>query len=300
MSFHKIDRNKIVIVGKKLKTKTFKSVTKFFEAQLNQNKNDSMFECIELECIKKRIHVKFKSELHDKICAHEDKRRAYQTKCKLASCNAQCRPYNDRNERRQYIDCNRNRAYNDKRQVAKRPCIERSGNRNRKDNRRNNQPKKLGHEKPRSNSKVPCPIHSFSDEPAKHSWANCSKNPANQKKPALQSAVDAHHAAIDDCYLSNNDHSAMELDRTEAADDQSIDHRSSSNFDDVFVTFLAPPPPAHNKVAENVKRGNQLAKKKRKTIASSDNDGKDLAYAQSTLASAKGLEEPLAFLLESN
>ncbi len=38
----------------------------------------------------------------------------------------------------------------------------------------------------------------------KHSWANCSKNPANQKKPALQSIVNTHHAAIDNCYLSNN------------------------------------------------------------------------------------------------
>ena len=153
---------------------------------------------------------------------------------------------------------------------------------------------------PRSNSKILCPIHSFPDKPARHTWAECLEKPSKQKKPALQSAVDAHHAAIDDCYLSNNDHSAMELDRTEAADDQSIDHRSSSNFDDVFVTFLAPPPPAHNKVAENVKRGNQLAKKKRKTIASSNDDGRDMACAQSASAYAKGIEELLAFSLESN
>jgi hypothetical protein len=40
MSFHENDCNKIVTVGKKLKTKTFESVTEFFKAQFNQNKND--------------------------------------------------------------------------------------------------------------------------------------------------------------------------------------------------------------------------------------------------------------------
>jgi hypothetical protein len=129
-------------------------------------------------------------------------------------------------------------------------------------------------------------------------WANCSKNPANQKKPALQSAVDAHHAAIDNRYLSNDNRSPMELDHTEAADDQSLNRCSSSNYDDAFVTFKAPPPPACKKAAEKVKHGNKLAKNKRKAIASSDNNGKDMAYAQSFLASAKDLKEPLAFSSE--
>jgi hypothetical protein len=74
----------------------------------------------------------------------------------------------------------------------------------------------------------------------------------------------------------------------------------SSNFDNAFVTFLTPPPPVHKKVAEKVKRSNKLAKKKRKPIASFDNNGKDMVYAQSASASAKGLDEPLAFSLESD
>jgi hypothetical protein len=97
------------------------------------------------------------------------------------------------------------------------PRVEHLGYRDRKDDRRDNQSKKLGYEKPKSNSKVPCPIHSFPDKLAKHSWADCSKNPANQKKPAPQSAVNAYHAAINNCYLSNDDCSPMESDHTEAA-----------------------------------------------------------------------------------
>ncbi len=58
------------MLGRKLKTKTFKSVTKFFEAQFTTNKNDSMFECMELERIKKCAQLKLKNKLSNKICAH--------------------------------------------------------------------------------------------------------------------------------------------------------------------------------------------------------------------------------------
>jgi hypothetical protein len=92
-----------------------------------------------------------------------------------------------------------NRAYSNEWQAVKRPCIKHSGNRDRKNDCCDNHPKKLDYEKPKSNGKVPCPIHSFLDKLAKHLWADCSKNSANQKKPALQSAVNAHHAVIDNC-----------------------------------------------------------------------------------------------------
>ncbi len=87
----------------------------------------------------------------------------------------------------------------------------------------------------------------------------------------------------------------------EAADNQRLNRRLFSNYNNVFVTFLAPPPPAWKKAAEKVIRGNKSAKKKRKTIAFSNNNGKDMVYAQSALASAKGLVEvPLVFSLESD
>ncbi len=183
---------------------------------------------------------------------------------------------------------------------GKHPYIKCPGYPDRKDDHRNNHPKKLGYEKPKSNSKVLCPIHSFPDKPAKHSSADCSKNPANQKKPAPQSGVNTHHAAINNCYLSNDHRSQMDVDHTEAADNQNLDHRSLSTYNNSFVTFKAPPPPAHKKVAEKVERGNKLVKNKRRATASSNNDGKDTAYAQSVSALAKGLKEPLAFSLESD
>ncbi len=86
----------------------------------------------------------------------------------------------------------------------------------------------------------------------------------------------------------------------EPANDQSLDRHSSSDYNNAFVTFQAPPPPAFKIAAEKVKCSNKLAKNKRKTIASSDDGSKDMAYAQSVSVLAKGLKEPLAFSLESN
>ncbi len=93
----------------------------------------------------------------------------------------------------------------------------------------------------------------------------------------------------------------MELDHTEAVDDQSLDCHSLSDYnDDAFMTFKAPPHLACKKAAEKVERDNKLVKNKRKIVTSSNNNCKAMTYTQSFAASAKGLDEPLAFSSEDN
>jgi hypothetical protein len=93
----------------------------------------------------------------------------------------------------------------------------------------------------------------------------------------------------------------MELDHTEAANNQSLDRHLFSDYNnDTFMTFKGPPPPARKKVAEKVKRNNKLAKNKRRAITSSNNNGKAMAYAKPFVALANGLNKPLAFSLENN
>ncbi len=93
----------------------------------------------------------------------------------------------------------------------------------------------------------------------------------------------------------------MELDHTEAADNQSLDHHLFSNYNDnAFVTFKGPPPPACKKVAEKVKRNNKLAKNKRRAITSFNDNGNAMAYAKPFVALANGLDKPLAFSSENN
>jgi hypothetical protein len=101
----------------------------------------------------------------------------------------------------------------------------------------------------------------------------------------------------------------MKSDNTEAIDDHSLDRHLTSDYDDAFVSFEAPrliitfkalPPPARKKAAEKVKHPNRLAKSGKKTTASSNDNGKAMAYSQPFAALAKGLDEPLTFSLESN
>ncbi len=101
----------------------------------------------------------------------------------------------------------------------------------------------------------------------------------------------------------------MKSDNTEATGNHSLDHRSTSNYDNAFasfeapqplITFKAPPPPARKKAAETVEHHNRSAKSGKKATAPSNDDGKAMAYAQPFAALAKGLNEPLAFSSESD
>jgi hypothetical protein len=123
----------------------------------------------------------------------------------------------------------------------------------------------MGYKKSRSISKVLCPIHSFLDKQAKHTWVKCSINADNQTNPTLQSAIDAHLAAINNCYLINDDRSRMDSSPTEVVDDNgSVDRCLFSNDNNNFATFLAPPLPAHKKkfAEKNIEHMEKPAKKR--------------------------------------
>jgi hypothetical protein len=138
---------------------------------------------------------------------------------------------------------------------AKCPCIECSSC-NRKYNWHDNQPKEAGYKNHRSNGKVPCPIHSFPDKLARHKWAECLENLVNQKKPALQSAVDARNTTIDNCYLSNDGRSVIDSYHTKAADmttEASISARTA-----ILMTTLPPFWILISCVQESCRKGHQM------------------------------------------
>jgi hypothetical protein len=93
----------------------------------------------------------------------------------------------------------------------------------------------------------------------------------------------------------------MESDHTEGVDNQSLDHRSLSNYNNnAFMTFEAPPPLVGKKAAEKIEGNNGSAKSGKTATAPSNNNGKAMAYAQLFVALAKDLNEPLAFSSEDN
>ncbi len=123
---------------------------------------------------------------------------------------------------------------------------------------------KMGYKKSRSNSKVLSPIHSFLDKQAKHTWVECSINADNQTNLTSQSAMDAHHAAINKCYHGNDDRSRMDSSPTGAVDDNGSVNRCLFSNNNNFATFLAPPLPAHKKnfTEKNIEHREKPAKKR--------------------------------------
>ena len=94
---------------------------------------------------------------------------------------------NDRHQDcRQYIDDDRDdKGCRSSRRTSKQPRNERHSERE-KNRDRNNQPfdqKSASAGRAKGNGGTPCALHSYPDRPAKHAWADCLENPANQKKP---------------------------------------------------------------------------------------------------------------------
>ena len=92
---------------------------------------------------------------------------------------------------------------------------------------------------------TPCKTHSYPGRPAKHSysWAKCSENPANQKKPAAKRA-EAYYAHNERCPASNA--TSLSDHRTAPVSDKSSDEYSScsdysDNEDNFAVTISAAP-----------------------------------------------------------
>ena len=118
-------------------------------------------------------------------------------------------------------------------------------------------------------------MHSYPDRPAKHAWADCSENPANQKKPVKKELV--YYAHDNRCPASNGP--SDDEYRTDAASKikdssrRSVSSRRSgdSYADDNYAVSITSTSRKRAKLKSP-------ARKKRRTIAmsdESDDDGND-------------------------
>ena len=115
----------------------------------------------------------------------------------------------------------------------------------------------------------PCMLHSWPDRPAKHTWAECLENPANQKKPPAkrEQAYYAHDTrrlasdgSSDDGYRTepaSDDHEASQHSKASCRSYSSRD----SGVDNYAIAFMAPRKRA---------KLNPSARKKNEHIAASD------------------------------
>jgi len=208
-----------------------------------------------------------------------DDRRTYRAKREIAHRDDRRRYNGDRNrDRRRYIDDNRDdNGRRSSRGTSKRPRDERRSERE-KNRDRNNQPfdrKSASAGRAKSNGGTPCTLHSYPDHPAKHAWADCSENPANQKKPVKKElayyAHDNRRPASDG--PSNDDYRTDAASKSEDSSRRSVSSRCSgdSYADDNYAVSITPTSCKWAKLKSP-------ARKKRRTIAmsnESNDDGND-------------------------
>ena len=124
----------------------------------------------------------------------------------------------------------------------------------------------------KSNGGTPCALHSYSDRPAKHAWANCSENLANQKNPVKKElayyAHDNHRPASDG--PSDDDYRTDAASKSKDSSRHSVSSRCScdSYADDNYAVSITPTSRKRAKLKSP-------ARKKRRTIPMSNesNDG---------------------------
>ncbi len=214
-------------------------------------------------------------EHHQKIHCRKSRRCTQHARCKITSLNKQCCPFGNCDGQCCYVDPNRNCDSNhcpvnclcDEHPLcnSKYHC--------------NNQyasNQKLGLEK---NGKVSCRMHSFLDQLAKHTRAKCLENPTNQKKPALQSTVDAQHARVNNHYLSNvSGTGSFCTDFASKVKNIFCTKNDDNNFATVLVPSLAPKKSAP-KASCTLQRMAKCATKKRKTIAAPNSNSNKSNHA---------------------
>jgi len=279
MSYHKSDREKYVLGGKTLKDATFESVTTFFQVLYEQKKGDGSLERQEVERLRKRLLREAAEGVRRKIRGAADDRRTYRARRELARRDDRRRYDVERGrDRRRHDD---DRDDNDRRASrghSRGGRDERRSDRERDRRGRDNQPSSrrsasAGRPKGKGGA-PPCMLHSYPDRPAKHTWAECSENPANKKPPAKREqayyAHDTRRPASDG--PSDDDY------RTESASDdddnlsrgskESRRSYSSRDYDDGLdnfaVDFAAPRKRA---------KLNPPVRKKKERIAASDESG---------------------------
>jgi hypothetical protein len=113
---------------------------------------------------------------------------------------------------------------------------------------------------------TPCKMHSYPGGPTKHGWAECSENPANQKKPAAK-RLEVYYAHNERRPAS--DAASLSKHRTVRASNKSRDEYNScsdySNNEDNFAVAISATP------RKQAKR-EALPPKKEFTIAMSESD----------------------------
>jgi hypothetical protein len=184
MLFNKNNHNKFVTASRKLDTETFELVTEFFEAQFIQTRMMVRSNAWNLNVSTNALSSNSRTSFT--IIFALVRMSVVLTGRGVRSLHATPNTALMMIARSNVDILNALRSRQLQQTLSgKAPYIKCPGYCNKKDDCHDNQPKKLGYEKPKS-GKVPCPIHFFPDKPAKHSWAKHSKNLANQRKQALQ------------------------------------------------------------------------------------------------------------------
>lgn len=208
MSYHQNDRMKFTESGKNLDSMTLESLTQYFQAIWEQKMATGT---LKVEQPREQSRSKPSAERG----RQDDRRNDSRTSSRSSSYRDRDRRDSDRGR-----DRTRDTSY-----------------RNRGNSSNSTRPRESSSaSKPKALNGPPCPEHSRDGQPARHTWAECSRNPANQNKRSdNRRADDAHH--VDSGYRSDDSRSNSSHHTPVPSDN---DDDSVVSVDENYATFDEP------------------------------------------------------------
>ena len=232
MSYHHNDRAKYVESGKCLDDETLDSLTDYFQAIWEQRRADGTLTRQEQQ----RDSRTQRSSADDR--RRDSDRRRNDSRSSSRSSRER------RDNRHDYRDRDRPRDRNSDTSYRSRESSNNSS-RSREASSASSKPKAL--------NGPPCHEHSRDGQPARHTWAECSRNPANRKGSSNdRRAHDAHH--VDAGYRSDDSNRSGNSHHTPVPSDHDDDD-SVASADDNYAVFDEPMKPASRKDRHNTRRG---------------------------------------------
>lgn len=231
MSYHHNDRAKYVESGKCLDDETLDSLTDYFQAIWEQRRADGTLT---------RQEQQRDSNRASRSSADDRRRDSDRRRNDSRSTSRSSRERRD--NRQDYRD--RDRPRDRKSDTSYRGRESSNNSRSREASAASSKPKALNGR--------PCPEHSRDGQPARHTWAECSRNPANQKGSADDRRThDAHH--VDSGYRSDDSNRSGNSHHTPVPSDHDDDSVVSAG--DNYAVFDEPMKPAARKDRHNTRRG---------------------------------------------
>ena len=253
MSYHRNDRSQYVLSGKVLDDESLETLTAYFQAIHDQKVSDGTLQRQQQQSTKR-----------------DERRDNYKSRSDSRHSSSRGKTYERRHDDRRDRGYDRDRGRERSRDTSRRGY---DSHRSRDSGHRSRTSSSSSAKTKQQPIADPCPKHSTDGQPARHTWAECSQNPANAASSSSRDrrGHDSHHRGHDSHHVevrtpspSRSRSRSVSPWSDNSRHDRSVSpsDRSSASVDNYGVFAEPMKPPAEDRVGRRSSRVERRRKRK--------------------------------------